>query len=343
MTSLLAAPGCGGGSSPIASPGTGTSIPAMRRGQVRFTIKWPEKATPTRLIPQVAQSLKFRCLDADDEDEVISEVVVPRGQSIVTLELPSVHVKIDAAAHANGDGSGQVLAKGDVTVLVKEAQVTSEKLTLDSVITEVKLSQDTVTLQPDSPVAVSANAYDETGAVVLTDPEGWEWTPDDATAGTIVEFRPTGYLLSLAARQSGSASFTVREKETGKTARLAVTSHASTPSPSPTPTPSPSPTPDSRPRVTARVDPGPNGEYRALEIYVADTQLVGFCDSNMGSIDIPFELTLAPGKYYIWVKDVSGDSSPWYYVDFAVSISGITGLSGSCYKNDYRADIFYIK
>lgn len=341
-TLLAVAPGCGGGGAPTALPGGGISAPAAGRGQVRFTIKWPENS-PTRLIPQAAQSIKFRCLDADDEDEVISEVVVRRDQTVATLDLPSVWVKIIAEAHAGDDGTGQVLAKGNITVQVKEAQVSSEKLTLDSVISEVKVDTAEIDLPANTNAEVNAYAVDATGAVVLTAPGNWEWTPENALASDTVDFIPAGDRLILQAKKDGTVVFTVKETETGKTARVTVISHAPTTTPTPTPTPTTTPTPDNRPRVTVRVSPGPNGEYRAVEIYVADTQLVAFCDSTRGSVDVPFNLTLAPGKYYIWAKDVSNDPSPWYYVDFDVTISGITSLGGACYKNDYRADIFYVK
>lgn len=225
--SLLAAAGCGGGGSGSTStvvPGVGTSTPAATRGQVRFTIKWPEKTT-TRLIPQAAESIKFICKDADDEDEQIMEQVVPRGQTVVTLDLPSVRVRIDAEARSVSDGSGQVLAKGGVTLLVKEARATAEKLTLDSVITQVKLSQNDISVSGDQSVEVSADALDTEGAVVLTAPENWEWMPEDGSAGDIVSYQPTGHKLNVQARKIGTAAFTVKEKETGKTARLTVNSH----------------------------------------------------------------------------------------------------------------------
>jgi hypothetical protein len=233
LSSILILPsGCGGGSRSVspAIPG-GVTAPAAGRGQVRFTIRWPE-TTPTRLIPLSAKSIKFRCLDADDEDEVILEVVVPQGQSMVTLDLPSVRVRIEAEAHANQDGTGQVLAKGGVTVLVKEARVTAEKLSLGSVISQVKLSQSQADIAYDQSVEVSADALDADGAVLLTAPESWEWTPDDVSAAAAaVEYAPSGGRLSVRAKKDGAVAFTVREKETGKTARLNVTSHGQTEQP----------------------------------------------------------------------------------------------------------------
>jgi hypothetical protein len=94
--------------------------------------------------------------------------------------------------------------------------------------------------------------------------------------------------------------------------------------------------------LTAHVEPGPNGEYRAVEIWVIDT-MVGVCDSTK-DLDIPFPLTLEPGRgrTYIWMKDISNDSAQWYTFHAGFNIEGIGGVSGSVAKNDYLVNLLFL-
>jgi hypothetical protein len=213
--------GCGGGG----------GTPAGRKpGQARFTIAWPERSV-SRLIPQRAESIKLIAKEKGDEDEVILERVVPRGERVVTLDLPSVEVTVEAQARANVDGTGQVLAKGATTLQIQEMQVASAALTMDSVITSVQLTRSDVSIQEGSATQVTANAVDASGAIVLTNPSGWDWRSGSADTDSVVSWSADGATLSLTGKWNGSCAFVATEKETGRTARLTVTCTGSSPPP----------------------------------------------------------------------------------------------------------------
>jgi hypothetical protein len=275
--------GCGGGG----------GTPAGRRaGQVRFNIAWPERQT-SRFIPQGAESIKLIAREKGDDDELILEKVVPRGERVVTLDLPSVEVTIEAQACANADGSGQVLAKGATTITVQEMQVASASLTMDSVITHVRFTPEKAELQEGSSLTVTASAMDANGAIVLTSPNAWEWQPENSHTTTVAGYRTFGGTITLRGKWGGSGAFLVKERETGKTARLPVTVAATDPVP---------PLPGNGPGLFITPDP--------LVLRAGETvRLQSFRRDEGGNVG-PGHVTFSPGDANVALITRPGQSMP---------------------------------
>jgi probable HAF family extracellular repeat protein len=230
--------GCGGGKSgsnppptndPTTSPqSTPTPTPTptgeiAQYGGAQFTIQWSER---TRLIPAAAQSIKIALSGPTSSEQVILR---PEGNNATTstVSFPQLLVgnyNMTAIAYPESNAQGIPQATASMPLKINQSQTTINTLSLNSNITHVVLSSSANQVYPKQKVDLSIQARDIQNNLVLTDPIQWEWT----TSSSDLMLIKNGSLVSITPQNAGIFSVYVREKESGQSAQLSLSSTAIT-------------------------------------------------------------------------------------------------------------------
>ena len=210
--------GCGGAK-------TNPAPENSRSASVSFTVRWPER---TRLIPLAAQSIRVQLRDARLQGlEFFIDRLIPRpasGVSTLTFnDLPVQDITITVKAFDDANGFGTELATGFIPVTLKKNQTIAVTLTLQSTIEQVKIfGNDGVTLRPGQQRTISAQALNSKGENVLVDSSAWEWTSSNTRNFTLT---PSGDSATIAALSQGTATITLRDKESQKSVTALIASN----------------------------------------------------------------------------------------------------------------------
>lgn len=163
--------GCGGGKSPAAATrGTGT---------MTMRVVWPE--APTKMIPTVAQSIRFD-LSLPGQGIVLLTTLVARPNTVATLTgVPAGSVQVKATAYPTLGGTGTPVASHQQIYDVLAGATTSGSITLDSAISSFAITP--VTTQTPLPaswsmavggtVQLSAAAFDASGNGLMIPAVNW--------------------------------------------------------------------------------------------------------------------------------------------------------------------------
>lgn len=205
--------GCGGSDS---RAGVGTS----RGASVAFTIRWPER---TRLIPLAAQSIKVEIRDSQGAllgaPKVVARPASGNTTTVVFNDLEVQTVQVKATAYPNTDGTGVAQATGTVPLELVARQTAEATVTMDSTISRVQLGYDASPLVIGEPRTLTAQALNSLDETVLVDPSLWEWSSDNTADFNLV---PSAASATITAVNPGRVTVSVREKESGKTAGVAL-------------------------------------------------------------------------------------------------------------------------
>lgn len=204
------------------------SLPGGSRGEVVFTVRWPERSptATTRFIPGASNSLRFRVfekrLGSAEAPKLLVERVEPRPTdgpdglppaSIVRLEgLPAVTVGVEISAYPTFDGTGTAQAAGAVEVKVEEGKEARQDVTLQSTIAEVRIAPEPAEVGFSRTQEFTATAYDAAGAIVLVAPGRWRWTVGGTGVVRIVS--TDGDRITLSGERGGQEACPLRATET---------------------------------------------------------------------------------------------------------------------------------
>ena len=213
---VLSLTGCGGHSA--------TSLPitsGATQGSARFTILWPERRAPGRLIPLMANSIKVQLRDSTNTLRATQIVVRPAEGNTSTVNFPSLPtgtLGVVASAYPESNGTGVSLARGAGELVVRLNENTTLSLTMQSTITEVELVATPNPLKIGQIATLSLRARDSAGSLVLTSPTRWKFT---SLKPNIARILPSGY--ELEGRNAGTTFVTATDEESGRSAQAALT------------------------------------------------------------------------------------------------------------------------
>jgi hypothetical protein len=172
LTATVALISCGG------QPG-----PAQvdRTGSARFTIEWPQPSG--RLVPLASRSIRIRAFiaGADPLEPIVQIAVRNEAESTTTVffeKLPAVEVRFVAEAMPEPNGTGIPMASGAVSFEIESNKTTSQALTLDSSITQIKILASSFSFTINEGASLAAQALDKDDRIVLTSPDKLEWSSD---------------------------------------------------------------------------------------------------------------------------------------------------------------------
>jgi hypothetical protein len=204
VLSGLALTGCGGG-------GGNGSISAGTTGRMQVTLQW---ASGARQVPLNAASVRLNIFRPDGSLQ-LSRIFVRPDSGVTTttetFELPQGQFTFKAEAYSSHDATGTPVAQFQTNANVTVGQVEALNVTLGSTVASVAIKPDDIPFT-GAPVTINAVAFDAQGNVVLTNQ--WEWTNSNPNVLNLI---PNGATATLTAVGPGSATITVREKESGKT------------------------------------------------------------------------------------------------------------------------------
>ncbi len=216
----------GSGETGITEPSGGEETTADP-GELTFSVVWPE--VESRLIPTAAQSIVLVVTDMATKAELGRAVLTRTNTSATLGSLPAWHSCLVAAtARPNLDGSGIAQAMGSQIVTIPSGSSVAVSLTLATTITAVQISAPRTQMTVGSTATFVPTAKDTRGNIVLVSNAKWSW---QASPSTVARVDANGLVTALA---PGTASVTVTDLESGKSASLGVT--VPTPGMSVTPT-----------------------------------------------------------------------------------------------------------
>jgi hypothetical protein len=200
--------GCGGGSPASVNANNGT-------GRATMSIIWPPKS---RLIPDASNSIR---VDIMRSGTPITSKVVARpaagGTSIVTLDnLPAGSFTAYATAYPQTDGTGIGQATASVPLTIQLGQTTNFTITMASTIDHLDLTPHDPSIGTGQGVQLTVTAKDIAGNIVLTSPAKLQWGHVGAAATVDANGLVSG-------GSEGSATISVTEQESGKSASVVVT------------------------------------------------------------------------------------------------------------------------
>lgn len=172
---------------------------------VIFTLDWPDAS---RALPLRARSVQVVIKQGTKTLATQLYPVGPDSEQQIT-ELPfATALTLEAAAYANEDGTGQLLALASIPFSTLKGKLQRVSLTLASVVQSVAIGFTSGTTEQ----LFTATARDSAGAAVLTDPAQWLWEGANSALGTLTTDGPTARL-----RESGFGVLTLKatEKESG--------------------------------------------------------------------------------------------------------------------------------
>ncbi|MES2463917.1 MAG: cytochrome c peroxidase [Armatimonadota bacterium] len=217
-------PGCGGGSAPTFTPASDT-VTTGASGRAVFTVVWPVSPA-TRLIPMAARSIRVDILRSNGTVVASQRIVRPDSGSSSTTTMTFQNLPVDtltasAVALPQADGSGTAQAIGSVPLTIQADQTIQFSLTMSSTIDHLVLNPITLTLtagQRFQMTGTALDAPDNAGNIVLTAPEKMQWASSNSAVASVDE---NGLVTALSA---GTATVSVTDQESGKSASATVTS-----------------------------------------------------------------------------------------------------------------------
>lgn len=203
LFALAAIAGCGG-------QGDGPARAA--RGGLTLSIAWPE---PSRVIPANAQSL---VVQVKQGAAVIDSAVISRPAATLSFsELPVGSLTVVASAFASVDGTGTPLAAASVPMTIVANQTSTVDVTLASTIDHLDVSPSPLTLGALLSGTITVTARDANNAVVLLDPSALSFSSSNSGVVSV-----TSGGVATAGASVGSATITIDEADSGKSANLSV-------------------------------------------------------------------------------------------------------------------------
>jgi hypothetical protein len=201
---LFALPGCGGGTS------------SSNTGRATLTIIWPNR---NRLIPLASNSIQVIFSRAG---QALDSKTIPRPASGNQTQTTFTNLKtgtltLVATAFPNADASGVSQATGTTPVTIVSGQTASVSLTMNSTIDHLDLNNTSPTVTVGNTFQLIATAKDLAGNVVLTSPGKMQWSSSDASVASV----DSSGLVTGA--KVGTATITILEAESGKSAMLSMT------------------------------------------------------------------------------------------------------------------------
>lgn len=196
--------GCGGGG------------PSSSTGRAVFTVQWPDRS---RLIPVASNSIRVEILR---NGSVIASQLLARpanGTSTTAsfANLPIQTLTARATAYPQSNGSGIAQASGGVPLVIQAGQTAAITLTMASTIDHIDLAPANPAVVVGSKVSLTATAKDASGSVVLTSASKLTWSSSNTSKATV---DANGQVSGVSA---GTASVTVTDQESGKSASANVT------------------------------------------------------------------------------------------------------------------------
>ena len=185
------------------------------KGQIRFTVTWPTSAG-SRVIPTSAQSLVVKIKQGSTL--LTSQTIVRPTTTATFSELPIGTLSVVVEAYATVDGTGTMLASATAPATISDGTTTSIDVTLASLIDHLEISPSPLTLGALQSGAITVTAKDAGGSIVLVSPSSLSFSSSNAS---VISVDSTG--LVTAGGSIGSATVTVSEADSGKTANLSVT------------------------------------------------------------------------------------------------------------------------
>ena len=206
---LLIVAGCGGGNT--ASHLATTS----GTGRATFTVTWPAR---TRLVPDASNSI---AVVINQGITVVARQTLARPASGATSTvsfnlLPVGTLSVTATAFPNTDGTGVAQASASAPLVTVGGQNTPFSLTMNSTIAHIDLTSASASVGIGSTLPIIATAKDASGAVVLVSSTKLSWK---SLATGIASVDGSGIVTGVAV---GSASITVTDSESGKSAQTTL-------------------------------------------------------------------------------------------------------------------------
>lgn len=218
-------PGCGGGGAagltPVPLTPAASTEPATESatGAASFSVAWPPA---TRLIPAAASSLVVRISRGAT---VLAERVITRpapGQtnaSVTFASLPVGTLNATVSAAPNADGTGIVLASGQVSFAVTAGTTTPITLTLATSVHHLEATPASLTVALGGSDTLTITAKNAAGDVVLTTPDTWTWTTSNASVASVIGVGDSALVQGVT---QGTVTLTATETESGKSVSIPV-------------------------------------------------------------------------------------------------------------------------
>jgi Tol biopolymer transport system component len=203
---------------------------ASRTASISLKIRWPEKPIepePTRLIPLAAQSIKIELRDVQNNliggtPKIIARPATGNTSNALFSALPIGSIAVKATAFPNADATGVAQSTGTIAATITIGQTTPATIAMDSTIASVKINgNDGTALTVGQTRTLTAQALNSAGETVLVAPSQWEWTSSDTINFTLT---PSGESANLKANIAGSTTITLKDKESGKTFPIVISS-----------------------------------------------------------------------------------------------------------------------
>ena len=213
LTALFAASlaGCGGSGG---ASGVGASV---GRGAATLSITWPERS---RLIPVASNSITVAFLNSSNLNVGQKTVARPTSGNSTTVSftgLPAGTLNLRAQAYPTTDGTGTAQASASKSVVITSGQTTAAAITMASTIETLAISPSAPTVATGATVALVPAALNSSGAAILVSSGTLVYSSSDATVATVSS---GGIVTGVAA---GTATITLKETESGKSATVTVT------------------------------------------------------------------------------------------------------------------------
>lgn len=214
LAASLSLVGCGTdlGSIPDPSDGSAVGPDQPTTGGLTFAVQFPEASA--EMIPAATQSIRVVVKRLTN---VLADRVLTRANPTTTITgiTSGWSVTDTVTAHATTDGTGTALASGTGTVTIPNGTNATVTITLKSAISRVTLTPAATAVAAGGSVQLVPTAYNLAGAMVLAG-NTWQWTSSKP-----VEF-PVATDGTVTANGTGTATITVRQTESLKTARAVI-------------------------------------------------------------------------------------------------------------------------
>lgn len=216
--------GCGGASS--SKPGSTASLAGSSvTAHAVIKIIWPPRPSghvKSRLIPVASNVIK---LDIANGSTPVTSQVISRptdGTNISTVNfdtLPVGSLTVTANAYPDpGPAFGVAQATGTVKLSTRAGQQATMDISMVTTITTINIMPTSATVNVGGTTPLTANCLDSTGAMVLVTPATLQWSSSDNTLATVNE--SSGVVTGV---MGGMTTITLKETESGKTAKATIT------------------------------------------------------------------------------------------------------------------------
>lgn len=184
-------------------------------GNVAVRVAWPRSTT--RVIPGASLAIR---IEARQGATVVASRLLASPTTTATLtDVPIGTTTVRATAYATAGGTGVALAANEIPVTVTDGGTVSAPITLASTVSTITVTPTTVTILLSilSWRDLTVVAKDASGTVVPIAAGDWEFT---SSQPLIAQVSASGRITGLL---PGNTTITAKEKTSGKTATVAVT------------------------------------------------------------------------------------------------------------------------